>query len=266
MSPLPRHTALRYLEPLREGGSLPAIVEADGGLFVVKFRGAGQGALALVAEIVVGELARSLGLPVPELALVHVDAAFGRTEPDPEIQDLLRASHGINVGLEYLEGAFNFDPRAAGDLVSPELAAEVVWLDCWVTNPDRSARNPNLLVHRRRPWLIDHGAALYHQHDWSRVSADRVRAPFARISDHVLLATAADVDGADRRLAERLPAGAIDRAVEAVPEDLISPEDRERHREWLHGRFTARADWVAAAAEAQSVARARPRDRRPYRR
>jgi hypothetical protein len=266
MSPLPLHTALRYLEPLREGGSLPAVVEADGGLFVVKFRGAGQGALALVAEIVVGELARSLGLPVPQLALVHVDPAFGRSEPDPEIQDLLRASHGVNVGLEYLEGAFNFDPRAAGDLVAPELAAEVVWLDCWVTNPDRSHRNPNLLVHRRRPWLIDHGAALYHQHDWSRANADRMRAPFVRIADHVLLEASDDVEEADRRLADRLPDDAVDRAVDAVPADLVTPDDRERHRDWLRGRFAERADWVAAAAEARATVRARPRDRRPYRR
>jgi hypothetical protein len=147
---LPTLTATRYVHPLREGGSLPAIVDTDGGgLFVVKFRGAGQGPKALVAELLVGMIAGAIGLPVPELAIVDVPAAFGRTEPDPEIQDLLRASHGVNVGLRYLEGAFNFDAAAAGDLVTPEFAARLVWLDAFVTNPDRTHRNPNLMVWRR---------------------------------------------------------------------------------------------------------------------
>src|SRR5919204_1503955 len=162
--PIPRVTATRYVQPLREGGSLPAVVDTEDGLYVVKFRGAGQGPKALVAELIVGLLAERLDRPVPQLALVHLPAAFGGSEPDPEIQDLLRGSHGLNVGLRYLDGAFNFDPAAAGDVITSGFAARVVWLDALVTNPDRTHRNPNLLVWDRRPWLIDHGAALYVHH------------------------------------------------------------------------------------------------------
>lgn len=151
-------TALRYVQPLREGGSLPAVVDTDASIFVVKFRGAGQGPKALVAELVVGLIASEIGLPIPEIVLVDVRPIFGRSEPDPEIQDLLRASHGINVGLRYLDGAFNFALSAAGDLITPEFASRLVWLDAFVTNPDRSHRNPNILVWNRQPWLIDNGA------------------------------------------------------------------------------------------------------------
>src|SRR5215510_9496577 len=157
-------TATRYVTPLREGGSLPALVEADDdGLYVLKFRGAGQGPKALVAEVVAGELARSLGLPVPELVLVELDPAIGRAEPDPEIQDLLLASAGTNLGVDFLPGALPFSP-AAGPAPDPGFAADVVWLDALVTNVDRTAQNPNLLWWHRRLWLIDHGAALYLQH------------------------------------------------------------------------------------------------------
>ena len=181
---LPRHAATRYVQPLREGGSLPAVVDtAAGGLFVVKFRGAGQGPKALIAELVVGQLAQALDLPVPELAIVELSPAFGRTEADPEIQDILRGSQGVNVGLRYLDGAFNFDATAAGELISADFATRLVWLDALVTNPDRSHRNPNLLVWRRSPWLIDHGGALYAQHDWATVDEARTRTPFARIRD-----------------------------------------------------------------------------------
>ena len=171
LPPLPRVTATRYVQPLREGGSLPAVVDTDDGLYVVKFRGAGQGPKALVAELLVGLIARLLGLPVPPLALVDLPAPFGRSEPDPEIQDLLRASHGVNVGLRYLDGAFNFDCTAAADLVTAEFASRLVWLDALVTNPDRTHRNPNLLAWQRRLWLIDHGAALYAHHDWAERDA-----------------------------------------------------------------------------------------------
>ena len=147
------------MQPLREGGSLPAVVDTrDGGMFVVKFRGAGQGVKALVAEIIVGLLAREVGLPMPEIALVQLPEGFGRSEPDPEIQDLLRASHGMNFGARYLDGAFNFDANAASDFISPELAATIVWFDAFVSNPDRTHRNPNLMVCGRKPFLIDHGA------------------------------------------------------------------------------------------------------------
>src|SRR6267378_2023393 len=161
---LRRIQATRYVTPLREGGSLPALVEAsDDGLYVLKFRGAGQGRKALVAEVVAGELARALGFAVPELALVELDPALGQAEPDPEIQDLLLASAGLNLGVDFLPGALPFNP-AAGPAPAPELAADVVWLDALVTNVDRTARNTNLLVWHGRLWLIDHGASLYFHH------------------------------------------------------------------------------------------------------
>ena len=184
---------------------MPAVVETEsGGVFVVKFRGAGQGPRALLAELIVGQLALAAGLPVPELALVEVDPALGRGERDPEIQDLLKASQGMNVGLRYLEGAFNFDLSAAGDLVDPGLAADLVWFDALVTNPDRTARNPNIMIHEGRPWLIDHGAALFAHHAWSRVDDLRTRTPFEAIRDHVLLELASDLEEADSRMAARL--------------------------------------------------------------
>jgi hypothetical protein len=266
MLPLPVHTADRYVEPLREGGSLPAIVETSGGLFVVKFRGAGQGPRALVAELLVGELARELGLPVPALALIDVDPDFGRSEPDPEIQDLLRASHGLNVGVEYLEGAFNFDPRAAGEYVSADLAAEIVWLDAFVTNPDRSARNPNLMIHDRKPWLIDHGAALYHHHDWDRVDAARIAAPFRMIGDHVLLALASDVGAADERLASRLGSDVFSRVVAGVPDDLMPGGERSLYLDWLTSRFEDRQAVVDATVAAQNEVRERIPTPQSYRR
>lgn len=266
MSSLRRHAARRYVEPLREGGSLPAVVDTDGGLHVVKFRGAGQGAPALVAELIVGELAREAGLPVPGLVLVEVDPVFGRTEPDPEIQDLLRASHGTNVGVEYLEGAFNFDPRAAGEFIAPELAAEIVWLDAFVTNPDRTHRNPNLLIQGRRPWLIDHGAALYHHHDWSRVDEARTRAPFSRIGDHVLLAAAADPGEADDRIAARVDDGVWERVMGRVPDELLDPDDRARHLAWLRTRWAGRGAVVDGIRAAAVEARNHPPTPRAYRR
>ena len=216
MSELKTVRAMRYLQPLREGGSLPAVVETDGGLFVVKFRGAGQGAEGAPCGARRGtECARELGLPVPELALVELPDTFGRSEPDPEIQDLLRLSHGLNVGLRYLDGAFNFELAAAGDLVSPELAAEVVWLDALLTNPYRTHRNPNLMIWKREPWLIDHGAALYAHHNWGAVDEARTRTPFPLIEKHVLLRQSADLLDADARLAERLTPEAIDRVLAA---------------------------------------------------
>jgi hypothetical protein len=198
--------AARYVQPLREGGSLPAVVEStDGDLWVVKFRGAGQGARVLVAELVVGLLARALGLDAPDLAAVELSERFGRTEPDPEIQDLLRKSHGVNVGIRYLDGAFNFDPLAAGELVTESFAARLVWLDAFVTNPDRTARNPNLMVWQRRPWLIDHGAALYAHHDWASVDEARTRTAFPLVREHVLLRHAGDLHAATPPRSRRSP-------------------------------------------------------------
>jgi len=261
---------------------LPAVVDTDGGgLFVVKFRGAGQGPKALVAELVVGLLARTLGLPVPDLALVELSPAFGRSEPDPEIQDILRGSHGVNVGLRYLDGAFNFDAAAAGDLVDPDFATRLVWLDALVTNPDRTPRNPNLLVWRRRPWLIDHGGALYAHHDWTSVDEARTRTPFARIRDHVLLDRARDLTTVDRALAGALTPEAIAAILAQVPDDLLRPAPRDphdvaefaspaaaraRYRDYLATRLRPPRDFVAEAGRAQAEARRTPARRLSARR
>ena len=265
---IPRHTASRYVQPLREGGSLPAVVDTEeGGLFVVKFRGAGQGAKVLVAEIIVAGLAVALGLRTPDVALVEVSERFGRSEPDPEIQGLLRKSHGTNVGVRYLDGAFNFDPRAAGELVSPEFAANVVWLDALSTNPDRTARNPNLMIFRRQPWLIDHGAALYAHHDWSSVDDTRTRTSFPLIRSHVLLAVAGDLIASDSENAAKLQAAAIADVIAAVPDELLmdsvtgapdfitADEARARYARYLVERIQHRSGWLAEAVRAQEQLR-----------
>ncbi|MDB4913493.1 MAG: aminotransferase class [Gemmatimonadetes bacterium] len=265
---LPRHSASRYVQPLREGGSLPAVVDTeDGGLFVVKFRGAGQGAKVLVAEIIVSGLAVALGLPTPALALVDVSERFGRSEPDPEIQELLRRSHGTNVGMRYLEGAFNFDPKAAGELMTAQLAADVVWLDALTTNPDRTPRNPNLMIFNRQPWLIDHGAALYAHHDWASVNDERTRTPFQLIRSHVLLASAGDLSIADAANSQKLAGDAIAEVVSHVPDDLLmddatgapdfsSPDEaRARYVRYLSERLAHRSAWLAEAVKAQEQLR-----------
>ena len=211
------------MQPLREGGSLPAVVDTHaGGMFVTKFRGAGQGVKALMAEIVVGLLAREVGLPTPEIAMIEILEGFGRGEPDPEIQDLLRASHGLNFGARYLDGAFNFDANAASDFISPELAARIVWFDAFVSNPDRTHRNPNLMVCGRKPFLIDHGAAIYAHHDWPSVDESRTRAPFPLIKDHVLLSKAGDFREADNEISSKLTDDVIRGVMNAVPDDLLN--------------------------------------------
>jgi hypothetical protein len=275
-------TALRYVQPLREGGSLPAVVDTDGGLFVVKFRGAGQGPRALVAEVIVTLLARRLGLPTPDLALINIHPAFGRSEADPEIQDLLRASHGTNVGLRYLDGAFNFALSAAGDLIDPEFATRLVWLDAFVTNPDRTHRNPNLMVWERRPWLIDHGAALYAHHDWDRVDSARVRTPFPLIRDHVLLGAASGLDEMDASLADLLTPDVLGSIIASVPDDLLvdggdtadETDDveqqvgraRERYISYLTERLEAPRAFVAEAVRARQALDSDPRRRLEVRR
>jgi hypothetical protein len=226
--------ATRYVTPLREGGSLPGLVEADDdGLYVLKFRGAGQGVKALVAEIVAGELARAVGLAVPEIVLMEVDAALGAAEPDPEIQDLITGSEGTNVALDFLPGALPYTP-AAGFQPTPEQAAEVVWLDALVSNVDRTPRNPNLLVWHERLWLIDHGAALYfHHRDWSPEA--EAGKPFAGIADHVLLPLAAPLPDLD------VPPEAIRAAVDAVPEEWA---DRDAYFDYLTRRLERPRGWV----------------------
>jgi hypothetical protein len=242
-------TATRYVTPLREGGSMPGLVEADDdGLYVVKFRGAGQGAKALVAEVVAGELARALGLPVPELVFVELDVSLGNAEPDPEIQDLIGASGGLNVGLDFLPGALAFDEAAASRL-DPALAADVVWLDALVMNVDRTPRNPNLLVWHGRLWLIDHGAALYLQHG-DDFGATAARA-FPAIRDHVLLPHAGSVLEADARLAARA-AAAADEVVERVPAEWIG--DRAPYRAWLAERLAEPRGFATEAEDARVAA------------
>jgi hypothetical protein len=199
-------------------------VDTDDGMFVVKFRGAGQGAKALVAELIGGMLADTLGLPVPSLALVHVSETFGRSEPDPEIGEVLRKSHGINVGLRYLDGAFNFDATAAGDLIPVPLATRIVWLDAFLTNPDRTARNTNLMIWERSPWLIDHGAALYAHHDWQSVDTARMQSPFPLVRDHVLLTHADDVSAVDAGMAAMLGRDVLTDIVARVPDGLLEDD------------------------------------------
>lgn len=243
--------ATRYVTPLREGGSLPALVEADDdGLYVLKFRGAGQGPKALVAELIAGELARAIGLNVPEIVLMEVDPELARTEPDPEIQDLIRASAGLNLALDYLPGAVTFDP-----LLQPPTAAEasaVVWHDSFVSNVDRTPRNSNLLLWHGRIWLIDHGAALIFHHQWSDDPPTQARKPFTKIKDHVLLPWATAVDAADAALAPRLTAALLDTVIAAVPDgwlagDAVLPTpqaQRAAYRSYFHERLATRASLV----------------------
>ncbi|CAO5170807.1 HipA-like kinase domain-containing protein [Frankia sp. AiPs1] len=257
-----RHvTAVRYAAPLREGGSLPGLMEGDDlGTWVVKFRGAGQGKAALVAEVVVGELARELGLAVPEIVVVEVDPRLGRTEPDQEVQDLLRASAGPNLGMDYLPGSITYDPLAFP--VAPELAARVLWLDALSLNVDRSWRNPNLLVWGSGLWLIDHGAALYPHHDWPSADA-AVGRPLPGVADHVLLpAVAARPEAfveADAQLAGRVDEELLTAVLERVPRDWLDDVPRGRYVRWLLARLAARAAWrdavVAALESADGGAR-----------
>lgn len=254
------------MTPLREGGSLPAVVETDRGLVVAKFRGAGQGARALLAELIVGGIADTLGLPMPELTLLYASDDFGQAEPDPEIQDILRGSRGLNVSLGFIEGAFPYDPVAASDLVDPALAAEIVWLDALTTNIDRTARNPNLLVagDDARLWLIDHGAALYFHHNWDAVDEARARAPFAPIKDHVLLPIAASIPEADTRLAPRVGEREIEAILAQIPDELFmdalegrtppfetAEANREAYARFFRHRLAAPRAWAEAAEQAR---------------
>ena len=266
---LPVVTALRYVQPLREGGSLPAVIDTDAGAYVVKFRGAGQGPKALVAELISAGVARALDLAVPDIALVRIDPQFGISEPDPEIQDLLRASHGLNVGLRYLDGAFNFAPGAAGELIDAQSAARVVWMDALLTNPDRTHRNTNILVWQRRPWLIDHGAALYAHHDWASVDDARTRTPFPLIRDHVLLTIADDVTTVDEACTARLTRTVLDDIMRTVPDELLlgapgaaefdtGQEARARYVAYLAKRLEAPRAFVQEASSAREHAQNEP--------
>ena len=242
--------ATRYVTPFREGGSLPALVEADDlGLYVLKFRGAGQGPLALAAEIVAGEIGRALGLRVPELVLMEVDAALGRNEPDAEIRELLRASTGLNLALDFLPGSVMFDP-AAKDRPTEEVASAAVWFDAFVTNIDRTPRNPNLLLWHKTLYFIDHGAALYFHHDW-KDTAQMARSRFPAIRDHVLLPWASRIEESSRELQGRLDRQVLEDILAQVPEDWLSTP-RAAYVEYFLHRLDAAGEFVEEAVRARA--------------
>jgi hypothetical protein len=252
-------SATRYVTPLREGGSLPAIIEADDdGMYVLKFRGAGQGPKALIAELVAGEIGRAAGLPVPEIVFVELDPELARTEPDPEIQDLIRASAGLNLALDYLPGAVAFDPVA--EKVDSHLASEIVWFDSYVTNVDRTPRNTNMLMWHRRLWLIDHGAALYFHHTWTNYR-ERSREPFPLIKDHVLLQFAGSLEDVDSKLIRRVTPDTIDSIVKLIPDAWLEQdsllggpiEHRDAYFEYLANRLEPPRVFLEEAIRAGSL-------------
>lgn len=249
----------RYIMPLREGGSLPALAEADDGFkYVVKFRGAGHGTKALVAELIGGEIARALGLRVPELVFLRLDEAFGRTEGDEEIQDLLRASTGLNLGLHYLSGAVTFDPVASP--VDPLLASRIVWLDALLTNIDRTVRNTNLLTWKNELWLIDHGAALFFHFSWVNWQKHAL-SPFVQVKDHVLLPAAGRLEEADAEGRRLLTETKIREIVGLIPDDWLrwndSPgtpvEIRETYVRFLLDRLAHSSNFVKEARNARQA-------------
>ena len=209
----------RYVTTLREGGSMPAIAEADDNfLYVLKFRGAGQGVKALIAELIGGEIARQLNLKIPEIVFAQLDEAFGRTEPDEEIQDLLRASEGLNLACHYLSGAITYDPAVL--VINAELASKIVWFDCFITNVDRTARNTNMLLWQKELWLIDHGASLYFHHSWDNATAQATRA-FLHVKDHVLLPQASELEKVNKLFSTILTEQVIKDIMSLVPDEWL---------------------------------------------
>jgi hypothetical protein len=250
--------ATRYVTPLHEGGSLPAIVEADDdGMYVLKFRGAGQGAKALIAELVAGEIARAAQLPIPEIVLMELDPDLARTEPDPEIQELIKASAGLNIALDYLPGAVMFDPLAGGP--APRLASDIVWFDAFVTNVDRTPRNANMLMWHRQLQLIDHGAALYFHHSWDEYMR-RASDPFTRVKDHILLPFAGELSEADARMSERITPRVLEDIVALIPDAWLgsdavfstSSENRDAYTKYLQHRLKQPHTFVQEAIRARS--------------
>ena len=242
-------TVSRYVTPLREGGSLPALVEADDdGLYVLKFSAAGHGVLALVAELIAGEIGRALGLPVPEIVFARLDAELARTEPDPEIHALIHDSAGLNLALDYLPGSVNFDPVV--HTIASDLASRIVWFDAFVSNVDRTPRNTNMLMWHRAPWLIDHGSTLYFHHspDWQHESV-RAKAPFPAIKTHVLLPRASAIREADAALAARLTHDVLDAVLALVPAEWAI--DRAAYRRYFLDRLEAPRTFVEEAAGAR---------------
>jgi hypothetical protein len=224
---------IRYVTPLREGGSLPAIAEADDDFFyVIKFRGAGQGKKALIAELIGAEMARAVGLKVPEIVFANLDEAFGRTEPDEEIQDLLRASTGLNLGLHYLSGSITFDPAVSN--IDPVLASKIVWLDCLLTNVDRTSRNTNMLIWYKELWLIDFGASLYFHHSWNNWKEQAAK-PFLLVKDHVLLPFASELEKVNNELKAIFSKELIRHIISLIPDEWLENEQEfksnEEHRD-----------------------------------
>lgn len=246
----------RYVTPLREGGSMPAIGEADDGfLYVLKFKGAGQGVKALIAEIIGGEIARALGFRVPEIVFASLDEAFGRIEPDEEIQDLLRASEGLNLALHYLSGAITFDPLVT--VIDAKTASQIVWLDCLLTNMDRTARNTNMLIWHKELWLIDHGASLYFHHSWQNWKEQALR-PFVLIKDHVMLPMATELESVDREFRQLLTPSLIADIVNLIPDEWLveeySFETLTEHRQaYIHFLETRVANSEIFVKEAQNA-------------
>jgi len=252
-----RVKVIRYITPLREGGSLPAIAEADDQfLYVLKFRGSGQGIKTLIAELIGGELARALGLRVPEIVFAELDSAFGRTEPDEEIQDLLKASVGLNLGLHYLSGAISFDPLVTP--VDADLASSIVWLDCLLMNVDRTSNNTNMLVWNKELWLIDHGASLYFHYspeNWET----KASATFPQIKNHVLLPYASKIDEADSRFQKLLNSRKLLDIVELIPDEWLTTsgqtiaETRDMYFQFLQIRLASSALFIKEAQNARAA-------------
>lgn len=249
---------IRYVTPLREGGSLPAIAEADDDfLYVLKFRGAGQGLKALIAELIGGEICRILGLRMPEIVFANLDEAFGRTEADEEIQDLLRASTGLNLAIHYLSGAITFDPLVTS--VDPKLASQIVWLDCLLTNVDRTARNTNMLIWHKELWLIDHGAALYFHHSWQNWE-EQAKRPFVQVKDHVLLPRASELDTVDQEFKAILKDEIIYSIVALIPDEWLvassdeSPDElRQVYAQFLLTRIASSEIFLNEAKNARET-------------
>jgi hypothetical protein len=250
--------ASRYVTPLREGGSLPAIIEADDdGLYVLKFRGAGQGPKALIAELLAGEVGRLAGLPIPEIVFVALPPDLARTEPDAEIQSLIGASSGLNLALDYLPGSVSFDPLAYQP--DAKLASAVVWFDAFVCNVDRTARNVNMLMWHRRLWLIDHGAALYFHHAWNQRDAHALT-PFSLIKDHALLKFAGAIEAADAEMKTVIDADKIAAIVELIPDAWLAndpgfesiTQQRQAYRNYFAARLTASDIFVEEALRARA--------------
>ena len=243
--------AMRYVTPLREGGSLPAIIEADDdGMYVLKFRGAGQGVKALIAELLGGEIARALGLPVPEIVFVELDADMARTEPDPEIQDLIRSSGGFNLALDYLPGSIMFD--ALIQKPDARLASEIVWFDAYTANVDRTPRNANMLLWHRELWLIDHGAAFFYQHNWDKFSENAAN-PFRQVKDHILLGLADDIEKADAEAKAKLSPEVLEKIVGLIPDEWLDDAegDRKIYLEFLKDRLENSEIFVREALDAK---------------